>query len=353
MCYSHYTVKGHTRVTMKDVAQEAGVCASTVSLALRKHASIPAATREKIEAIAARLNYRPDPMLSALVAYRRAAKPASFGGTLAWIYNRPTRDEGKIPSTADFFAGAQERAQQVGYLIEKFWLRETGIKNRLTSILNARNIRGVIIPPLPKPRSHLRLDWKHFSVVTFGYSLTYPRFNTVYPHHFRAMSQLMRKLRSLGYRRIGLALPLSHDERVEHHWAGAFYFEQQRLPPKERIPPLWTKDFQDFTESKFIPWFQQHKPEAIVSFYWAEIPNWLKQLKLKIPQDVGFASPYVPPIEHSITGVQGNNKLMGAAAVDLLVEMLHRGDHGVPESPRHLLIEGTWFDGKTLRRVNV
>ena len=64
------------RVTQQDVALRAGVHRTAVSLALKKHPSIPAETRERIEAVAAEMGYVPDPMLSALAAYRGSRRTA-------------------------------------------------------------------------------------------------------------------------------------------------------------------------------------------------------------------------------------------------------------------------------------
>ena len=54
------------RVTQLDVAREAGVHRSTVSLAFRNHPSIPAETRERVMRVAKKLGYTIDPMLAAL-----------------------------------------------------------------------------------------------------------------------------------------------------------------------------------------------------------------------------------------------------------------------------------------------
>ena len=58
------------RTTMKDVAQQLGVHTTTVSLALRNSPKLPIETREKIQALAKKMGYHQDPMLSALTAYR-------------------------------------------------------------------------------------------------------------------------------------------------------------------------------------------------------------------------------------------------------------------------------------------
>ena len=55
------------KATLEDVALKAGVHRTTVSLALREHPRIPAATRMRIKAIAAKLGYRINPLVSALL----------------------------------------------------------------------------------------------------------------------------------------------------------------------------------------------------------------------------------------------------------------------------------------------
>ena len=66
------------RVTLRDIAQAAGVHYSTVSIALRDHPRISAPVRRKIKAIAQRMGYTPDPALAALNAYRKTKQIGSF-----------------------------------------------------------------------------------------------------------------------------------------------------------------------------------------------------------------------------------------------------------------------------------
>ncbi len=60
-----------SRITQRDIARHLGVHVSKVSLALRRHSSIPADTRERVEKAARDLGYRQDPALTALMAFRR------------------------------------------------------------------------------------------------------------------------------------------------------------------------------------------------------------------------------------------------------------------------------------------
>ena len=80
------------RVTLTDVAKEAGVHHSTVSRALKHHPGIPEKTRDKIMKVVHRLKYVPDPLLSALAAYKNAQRPVGFLANLAWLTNFPTEE---------------------------------------------------------------------------------------------------------------------------------------------------------------------------------------------------------------------------------------------------------------------
>jgi LacI family transcriptional regulator len=45
-----------------------------------------------------------------------------------------------------------------------------------------------------------------------------------------------------------------------------------------------------------------------------------------------------------------NSLQIGVMAVDLLIDMLHRNERGVPLYPYLLMVEGTWVEGNTLRK---
>ena len=53
-----------------------------------------------------------------------------------------------------------------------------------------------------------------------------------------------------------------------------------------------------------------------------------------------------------MSGIDQNSPLVGAAAVDMLVAAIQRGQRGFPKHPLRTEIEGTWTPGKTtsLRR---
>src|SRR4051812_30070874 len=111
------------RPTMQDVARAAGVHQTTVSLALRNDPRLPEATRARLQEIATRVGYAPDPMLSALNSYRASKGRAKTAIVIAFIAN--FRDRRELAASYPhrlLFEGARARAEVMGYRLEAFYV---------------------------------------------------------------------------------------------------------------------------------------------------------------------------------------------------------------------------------------
>jgi DNA-binding LacI/PurR family transcriptional regulator len=334
-------------VTLAEIAKRAGVSVMTVSRALRKQSNISPGTQKKIQDIADQLGYRPNPLVSALMTYRRAAKPVQSHVSLGFITNFPTRDGWKVSRLyQNFFDGVAEAADRHGYGVETFWLREPGMTpERLTQILLTRSIHGLLIAPLPVAHGELDLQWEAFSAVTFGYSLTRPLLHRAVNHQFRSMRLAMRELRKLGYKRLGLALPTSLNERVDRQWVASFLVEQLQF---EQSVPLFVIDDAQWNYDTFRKWFNAHKPDAVIG-HEEVVLEWLRKLGARVPDDVGFAHLNCADQAGQFAGIFQNGPTVGGVAVDFLIGMIHRNERGVPSLPHSILVEGTWVPGKTVR----
>ncbi|AHF92267.1 LacI family transcriptional regulator [Opitutaceae bacterium TAV5] len=345
------------QVSQRDLARLAGVSPMTVSLALRGHPSIPAETRTRIEKLAGEHHYRPDPALAALNAWRIRQAPARFQGTLAWVTGFASRDAWReMIQTKGYYQGACARADQLGYRIEEFWASEPGLSaKRATQILLARGVRGLVIAPLPEAHGRIDLEWNHFSAVALGYSLADPKLHVVMNHQFRNMKQVVERLHGLGYRRIGFAMPSANDERVDHNYLGGFWIARQALPGTGDAAdhPLPTLLAPKFEQAIFLEWFREVRPDAIIvaasTVY--RVRDWLGELGLRVPRDIGLAVAAVPWQDATISGIDEDVPAIGAHAVETVVGMIHRNEQGVPPRPLSLLLEGIWVAGKTARKV--
>jgi len=340
------------RVTIRDIALRANLHFTTVSLALRNSPRLKAETREKIQKLAESMGYRPDPMLAALNAYRQSRQPVHYQAGLAWIHN--WRDPKDLYNCEEFFLyheGAKERAQARGYSLEEFWLQEPGMNiERLHRILRARNIRGVLLAPQPQANTFLDLHYDELSAVAFGYSMQPAVLDLITNHHVHTMNLLLEKVLSLGYRRIGLCIPKDWNDKVDRAWQSCMLLFHNEHPELARLPVHWNVWNDGEIESLKV-WIKTNRPDVIISYN--EILAPLKAAGIKIPDDVGVASLFLNENESYLSGVHQNDRLIGQRAVDMVIDMLHRGETGIPETPVRVLVEGKWYPGQTLPDRNV
>ena len=348
-----------SRVTLRDVALKAGVHHTTVSRALKNDPRICAETLGKIKALAEEMGYMPDPMLASLNAYRHASRPSQYHGTVAWITNFAKRDGWRGSTCYSFyFEGAREQLMRHGYNLEDFWLREPNLTGRRASqVLLHRGIRGLLICPLPISRGHLSLEWEKFSTVTFGYSLVRPKLHLFSAAHYRATIFAMRKLRSLGYRRIGMVTANDMNERMDRMWTAAYRSELPEATRGKALPicllrtrPGHAETYDDGFKQQVIKWYRAHKPEAIIT---PTIPvvEWLTEEGYQVPKDVAVVCMSLH-YEGITTGLIEPSREIGCAAANFIVSMLQRGEYGIPSLPQRVLMEGTWYTAKPAGKQN-
>jgi LacI family transcriptional regulator len=329
------------QATLEDVAKAAGVHRTTVSLSLRNHPRIPESTRTRIKAIADRLGYRINPLVSALMQSRRSGKPVKHAA-LAYVTNYPTR-YGWRPEhhdRPDFFPGAVDRARDFGYKLEHFWLAEPGMSpRRFCDMLSARGINGLIIGRLPPEQNSLELEWDRFSAVALGMTLRSPILHHITENHFDTVWQAMDRCRERGYQRPGfLFSDINDSPRVGDRWLGAYLSQQQRLPARDRLPIC---PGNPTTEKAFRTWFERHKPDALLVNNPSLLLRWLKAIDLEVPRDIGVVA-----LEHrrelECTGLYYDPAKIGGLAVEMLVGLMHRNETGVPAVQHEILLTGEW-----------
>lgn len=356
------------QITMQTVADRAGVSLMTVSRALKNNPRISAATRTRIQKIATDLGYRPNPLVSALMTQLRGAREHKVWPVLAFLAAHPDAvyTSGHTYN-AQIHAGAAERAARLGYKLERFSLTEPGMTwHRMRGMLRARGISGVILPPLPDPIPAIDFDWEHFACATIGYSYTTPALHRVANDQFNTIRTAVHRLTKLGYERIGLAIRHEDDRRVDNKWAGGFLSFHPYLPSRRKLPVfLWHYEPSPSRElspegfeswegrverpAGFSSWIERHRPDAILALQPLVVHGWLSSLGLRVPRDVALVSLNLQPNQPNFSGIDQNNSLVGAAAVELVVEQIHHNEHGVPHRAKTVMISGDWVDGATAR----
>jgi DNA-binding LacI/PurR family transcriptional regulator len=334
---------------MADVARLAEVHASTVSLALRNHPSIPEATRARVRHAAEQVGYQTHPLVSALMSFRRSAREVPRHTTLAFVTSsRPTNAWRESRTLRDQLAGAQERAQRLGYHIEEFPLNAPGVSPaRFNQMLRNRGIIGLIVAPLRNDTDTVPIQWEHFAAVAIAFTLQRPDIPRVGSDHGQSIRLAIAECRRRGYRRIGLAVQRSIMERVEQQWLAGFLVEHAGISPRSTPAPLLAEPW---SESTFLKWFKAQRPEVVLTGGdYASVLSWLKCAGVDVPGQVGVVSLDVHERDGSIAGIDQHSEELGAAVVDHLIARLHRNERGAPPRAVRLHVMGEWREGATIR----
>lgn len=344
------------RPTLRDIAKRAGVSYVTVSLALRSHPKISKATKERIQAIAKELDYRPDPMLSSFMVYRRGLRSKGHQGTIAWINTFASpRKLYEGTDYKEYWEGSRERCHELGYELEEFRLVELEMNTaRLSQILMARNISGLLLPPQPRHHASLDLDWDSFSAVTFGFTLAHPKLHLVTNAQFQSGVDAVQALLERGYRRIGLVADAWFDEVTGRHFSSGYWAALRSLGQADAIPIHFkehspsrgesVEQFQNRRISQLRAWISRYEPEVILT----DDPKMLHAAGCVAGELPHIALLILPRKQTDYAGIYQNSHLIGRTAVDLLVGLLYRNERGLPEAPVQTLVKGVWKDGKSV-----
>lgn len=318
----------------------------TVSFALRNHEKVKPSTREKIQKVADKLGYRPDPEIARLMNRVRRNPELETTEAFAVLNLCENREDFK----RDLFAqrvmqGASERLTKHGFDLVEYWAGDGGFDaGKVGKGLREQNISVLLIPPVP-PRAPLtRLDWSQFTVASIEERPILPDFHRIHPNHYNNMLALLEKLVGLGFGRIGF-LSTPHMLGLDKYaYFGAFHsFFTYLHPDLPYLPPL-----SDGTAPKAIKaWYREHKPDVVIV-----TASWMEgairaTLNLSVPDDLSVVC--IAGDFDALAGIDQKADLIGSAAADLLMAHAFRYERGVPPFAKTMLINGVWKDGPSLR----
>ena len=333
------------RVSLRDIAKLIGVSHATVSMALRESPRVSAKVRAKVQQIANELGYRPDPMLTALASYRQSKTDPSIHAAIAWINAWPRAEQLRSHKEFDhYWKGASEAAAKSGYRLEEFRLDSDLTPQRLHQILNARGIRGILLPPHRIELDWGDFPWEEYSVARFGRSLASPLTHLVTADHVTNTGIAVEAMRKRGYRRIGYVTTDTNMTPRGHLFGAGF---QEMIGDEERVPVFKIGNLPPpKITAAFRQWMKKHKPDAILTAY-PEITKLLSSGGYRAPEDVGLAVLSILD-GGADSGIDQHPEEIGRVGFLLLNSLINEGNRGIPEILRQILVEGKWVDGTSL-----
>lgn len=335
-------------VTYADIAQKMGISKAAVSLALRHQKGVSEDLRKRVVSTAESMGYKPNPLVSAHMAHLRGTKAVKYKGKIAFLSAEINQAETeKHYRDSLYWNGAKKAAEKLGFDIEVFSMTDPKVPRAcLGRILQARGIPGIIIGPTPSITTQLGFDISPFSAVTLGYTLRSPNLHRIRPNAYDMALILFDILtRQRGYKRPGLVQTAMEDAWVLHLWTAGFHIWKTTQKKTAKIPPMLILETQD--RDRFFKWFEKYNPDVIIGHPFAA--EWLKEKKLRIPEDVGVATLFSRQPFAKFSGLHPDLFAAGEAAVHLVSEQIYNSETGEPKSPRLILIPPKWNEGSTLR----
>lgn len=340
-------------MSVRQIAQLAGLSPSAVSLALRNSPKIPPATRAHVHELARRLGYRPNAKVNELMSQLRLNRDkqteACFG--VISLYDEPHPWKRSLHLTRIYDSMAA-RAAFFGYRLEAFWLREPGMKpRRFCDILDTRGIQGLLCFGGKELEQQLPPELNHYAIVSQGLSISTPM-HRVMSHVFNDMWRALERVYQLGYRRPGLVIGRYEDSRSAHaHLSVYLGWCQFTLGAPTAIPVL---KLEGVEEAPFLDWIDHHRPDVIIFVHLFDVlkdfDTLLRRQRIRVPQDVGILVLSQILEGTRFTGLQENQRLLGEWCVELLVARILSQDFVLPAHPRIEMVEREWTAGRTLRK---
>jgi len=340
-------MRSKSEPNIQAIADMVGVSKATVSRALRNLPGHTPETRERIIAAAKALGYSSHPIMSAVMSSVRFKRTSLASPVIAEIHCQPWHYD-REGNPASLRKSIHDQAAKLGYRVDEFHWYEPGMTpNRIMGIIRARGIRAVIFEHFMEQEVDLTgLDLSGFATLAIGGAVLRPKLHRVMVNHYGNLIKAVRILQARGYRRFGVIIPNIFEQSSDFRRSAALHSQDLNIPQPDIIPMFHRERDNDLDE--LANWLKRYKPDCVLGVG-KEIPSQLNQLGYSFPKDIGYVhlgwhSSYV-----NIAGMNPKWNGAGRVAVNLVADQLTRNDHGVPDDPLWILIEGEWVEGASVR----
>ena len=335
--------------TLKDIASELDLSVAAVSLGLRHSGNISPDTCAKIEAVARRLGYRPNPHAAALSTRASHAKVRDI--PLAIIRQPMNPGASRLYPVTSIVAGIEQRAKELGYRTEEFTAHRVSDFPRLLRQLYSRGFEGIFFSPVGKTFDASKLNWSPFCVLSCGRIDQAGPFHTVRTEVFESTRLALEKVRQAGGRRICLALhehtpPLLDDFARQ---GAALFFNSHSKKLSCRI----YNSKGPINEVDFVGFLKRWEIDSVVGFSVAHYCAIINQ-GLSVPEDIRFATLHRDETVwgRHISGLLPLEFRCGTIAANRMDTMIRHHDKGTSPHPEQITVSGEWVPGSTLGELS-
>jgi len=334
----------YRRVSLREIAREAGVAIMTVSLSLRDSPKITEPVRKRVCEIAHRLGYRPDAEISRLMSRLRASRTTKYSVSLALV-DLVSSAAAEHHYVRRLREGAMMRAEALGYGVNLFRLRDyKGDPKKMMRVIRARGIVGGVLLPADEPTRMPETLWDGFAIVSATTAVTAPRFHCVVPNQLYNTMALIENMHRRGYQKVGAIITESLEQRTAHCYSLAMIWHghgERILILKDTIAPAER-------ERTVAAWLRDHAVDVILAQHTDLVTRAAGAGNLQGGERPGLVS--LSTIQPGDVAYQDElPEYIGESAVSLLVGMMHNNETGVPGHPRVTTVDGAFREGPSVR----
>jgi hypothetical protein len=105
---------------------------------------------------------------------------------------------------------------------------------------------------------------------------------------------------------------------------------------------VFVDDWNEAAMPQMERWLKREKPDVIITPAADPVLAPLTRAGWRVPADLGLALLACPRPGDAASGIYQNGRLIGALAVDALIDLVERHEFGLPAQSTTLMVEGCW-----------
>ncbi|MFK7958242.1 MAG: LacI family DNA-binding transcriptional regulator [Lysobacterales bacterium] len=312
------------KVTINEVSAAAGVSIKTVSRVLNNEPNVRPETRQRVQQAAEELNYRPSQVARTL-AGRRSHQ-------IALVYDNPSANY-----VYHMQMGAYERATHSNFrlLFQPCAINDPNTEANVTALIDETHVDGVILSP-PVAESTAVIDAiarRKTPLVRIAPGSQHEVSPYVFQDDEEASREMTEYLIALGHQRIGFIC--GHPDHVASKYRLAGYtraLDAHGLQQEAELVVSGRFSFESGLDGGRRLLTQANRPTAIFASnddMAAGVLTAAHELSLKLPEQLSVAgfddTELADSVWPRLTTIRQPTSAMGAAAVEMLLELIETG----------------------------
>ena len=341
----------YKRVTIKDVAAEAGVSTQTVSRVINDRPDVADSTRQHVREVIERLGYRPSALARSMIRQRSYTLGVVTAGLQ---YIGPSR----------VLHGITDAAEQEGYglLLKQLPTFGSMAVEAILDRLVERRVDGVIwaVPEVGDNHAWLQNHTSRLGVpVVVTSTRQQPDTGIVNIDNYRGGQMATRHLIEQGYRHIGhVSGPMDWWEAQQRKaaWADVLADAGLRVDDDTWASGNWSSASGHRAAQHLFDRYPEMDAIFVANDQMAlSVLQLAAERGIRVPQELGVVGfDDIPESAHfwpALTTVNQDQHRLGSSAVQMLIEMIEADEEKLAESKRLLLQPSLIVRASSLRNV--